>query len=168
MKKLFLVMVFASAPAIAAAADKPDWAFGPFPPAVPPHNATPAPVSPPEDGKRYTISGSTRSYTRTQMADPKNPQDWFPGDHAPMPSVVAHGNSAGARIVSSCSQSEIAEFDAEFSQKPPGPVNRQRRVIGIAEATLCRRSRHELRYPGGASPAGSIGAESALLPQHPG
>src|SRR4051812_21538899 len=119
MKKLLLAMVFGSVPAIVAAADKPDWAFGPFVPAVPPLNATVAPVSPPEDGKRYTIPGSTRSFTRTQMADPKNPQDWFPAEHAPMPSVVAHGNSAGARACITC-HSGSGRGNPENSRVPGG------------------------------------------------
>jgi cytochrome c553 len=37
------------------------------------------------------VEGSSATYTRVQVRDNHNVIDWFPGDHPPMPDVVAHG-----------------------------------------------------------------------------
>src|SRR5258708_7252982 len=41
------------------------------------------------------VPGSTKSYTQDQIDDLANPPDWFPGEHAPMPQVVAPGAQGG-------------------------------------------------------------------------
>src|ERR1700675_1445878 len=64
------------------------WAY-----AVPP-----APIPPPpptDDGTPKQIPGSPQSFTLKQIRDTGNPVDWFPGDHPPMPTIVAHRRSPG-------------------------------------------------------------------------
>jgi cytochrome c553 len=64
------------------------WAY-----AVPP-----APLPPPpavNESEVKQIPGSTQSFTMKQIRDTGNPVDWFPGDHPPMPTIVAHRRSPG-------------------------------------------------------------------------
>lgn len=49
-----------------------------------------------DDGSLKHIPGSTQAYTVTQIRDTANPVDWFPSDHPPMPSIVAHRRSPTA------------------------------------------------------------------------
>jgi membrane-bound lytic murein transglycosylase MltF/cytochrome c553 len=60
------------APATAVAAERPDWAF----------------FVPTEDSKRL----------HEAEVNVLNPPDWYPGEHAPMPSIVAHGVAARAGV----------------------------------------------------------------------
>jgi cytochrome c553 len=79
---LILALFLALAPAAAHAVERPDWAF-PVADAVQP---------PPQDEDRpKRLPGSTKSYTQKQIDDLKNPPDWFPDMHSPMPPVVAQG-----------------------------------------------------------------------------
>ena len=48
------------------------------------------------------VPGSTKTYTQEQIDDIKNPPDWFPDEHAPMPEVVAHGADGGVLGCASC------------------------------------------------------------------
>ena len=55
-----------------------------------------APLPPPpttDDGTLKHISGSDQAFTIKQIRDTGNPVDWFPGDHPPMPAIVAHRRS---------------------------------------------------------------------------
>ena len=61
------------------------WAY-----AVP--DAPPPPPTP-DDGKPLHVPGSSQAYTLTQIRDTANPVDWFPNDHPPMPTIVAHRRS---------------------------------------------------------------------------
>src|ERR1700726_4310627 len=91
-----LVVVLAVAALVAteglrADGDPPAWAYAiPLPP---PANA--APASP--DTSIKQIPGSPLAFTRQQIADAFGPADWFPGDHPPMPDIVAHGKRPEAR-----------------------------------------------------------------------
>jgi cytochrome c553 len=53
----------------------------------------PAPV--PDDPTLYHVPGSDQGFTMKQIRDTGNPVDWFPGDHPPMPTIVAHRRSPG-------------------------------------------------------------------------
>jgi cytochrome c553 len=56
-----------------------------------------------EDGKKYTLPGSDRSYTRSDTISFYTPADWFPGDHPQMPPIVATGREqAGIWACSMC------------------------------------------------------------------
>jgi cytochrome c553 len=83
MRFLFGVLIFSG---LLAAADPPiPWAYA-IPPA-PPAGATP----PAPDTSMKHLDGSTGAFMRSQISDRFGPADWFPGDHPPMPDIVAHG-----------------------------------------------------------------------------
>ena len=93
-------------------APPPPWAYG-F--ATPP---SPAPAGAPasQQGQRggggggggapadttlRTLPGSTASFTLAQIRDGFGPADWFPGDHPPMPPIVAQGRRDA--MITACS-----------------------------------------------------------------
>ena len=39
----------------------------------------------------HKVPGSDKSFTQAQISNPFGPADWFPGDHPPMPDIVAKG-----------------------------------------------------------------------------
>ncbi|HKC33944.1 MAG TPA: cytochrome C, partial [Xanthobacteraceae bacterium] len=91
---LVVGLVSCLAPAVAAGAERPDWAFPVTDKVLPPSK---------DDGKPKTAPGSTLSLTREQIDDLFNAPDWFPDMHPPMPAVVAHGNKeASVRACASC------------------------------------------------------------------
>ncbi len=50
-----------------------------------------------------TLAGSDRQFTLAQINSRYAPADWFPGDHPPMPAIVAHGKEAiGLRACAMC------------------------------------------------------------------
>jgi len=98
-------------------ADWPHWAYGYLgqPTAdemavVPPcaENAIPrscGPTGPPlvDDGIKLTLPGTSASFTRVEANDSWAPADWYPGDHPPMPEIVATGRrDAGIRPCALC------------------------------------------------------------------
>jgi cytochrome c553 len=68
---------------------------------APPAGAPAAPAAPPDTSAKQ-VPGSTLSFTRQQIADGFGPGDWFPGDHPPMPDIVAHGKRPDARACGLC------------------------------------------------------------------
>jgi len=109
MKKLAwaLVFVLVAAGAIAAYVywprgpqlQKPEWAYGVS-------TEKNRPVK--DDGRIYTLPGSTGAFTLTEIRGRdkrpghQGPADWYPSDHPPMPKIVAVG-AAGARNIGPCS-----------------------------------------------------------------
>lgn len=103
-------------PAQQQSPDWPNWAYGYLTPladgdpvAPPcPLTANPrdcrrpgAPV--PDDGIKRTLPGATSSFTRNEANFGYGPADWYPGDHPPMPDIVANGKeSAGIRACALC------------------------------------------------------------------
>jgi len=47
------------------------------------------------------LPGSDKTFTRQQIADQYGPADWFPGDHPPMPPIVANGRRDA--MIAACS-----------------------------------------------------------------
>ena len=81
--KLAALAIAIALPSLAfAAAAEPDpiWAFL--------TQGTSPPVADPAALK--SLPGSDKHYTEAQIDDLKNPPDWFPDQHPPMPTVVAH------------------------------------------------------------------------------
>lgn len=90
----------AVAPAQQAA---PHWAYGYVTPPAAGETAPPCPVtalpldcayptSPiPEDGNRRALPGALKPFTKAEAWNDYGPADWFPGDHPPMPDIVASG-----------------------------------------------------------------------------
>lgn len=70
------------------------WAYAvPPPPPAPPAGAaaSPAQAPPADDGKLFSLPGTDKTFTRTQIRNQYGPADWYPGDHPPMPDIVAKG-----------------------------------------------------------------------------
>ncbi|MBM3820852.1 MAG: c-type cytochrome [Acidimicrobiia bacterium] len=94
----------------------PLWAYGYIqPPAVPQDWSNRCPGTRPRDcdrpgglpadtsGALMKLAGSDRTFTIAQITSPYSPADWFPGDHPPMPDIVAHGKEAsGFRACAIC------------------------------------------------------------------
>jgi len=78
----------------AAAAGPPHWAY----PLVVEKNAAPGDEQP---GSRQ-VPGSQKTYTQAEIEDLSNPPDWFPDDHAPMPSIVQRGSGKAVPACASC------------------------------------------------------------------
>src|SRR6476660_2752397 len=82
MRTLIGVLLLASAPVVAMAADFPDWAYPVMPPGL----------QRPDPNAVVKVPGSDKSYTNQQINNPFGPPDWFPNEHPPMPKVVANGH----------------------------------------------------------------------------
>jgi len=84
----------------AAPANLPLWAYGY---AQPGSAAAPAMPAAPDDGTQKTLAGSTGKFTLTEVRNGFGPADWFPGDHPPMPEIVARGRKdANVRACALC------------------------------------------------------------------
>src|SRR5258708_2116104 len=111
MKNLFLaatglrfVTVVGTATAVQAADAPPPWAYGL---AAPPRNQMPPPAAtaapaPLDNTVQHTLSGSSATFTRAQIANRYGPADWFPEDHPTMPDIVAHGRESANPQVFAC------------------------------------------------------------------
>jgi cytochrome c553 len=54
-------------------------------------------------GNLMYVEGSDLAFTQAQITAPFSPADWFPGDHPPMPDVVAYGKEdIGMRACAIC------------------------------------------------------------------
>jgi cytochrome c553 len=91
MKELIGVVLLASLPSLAMAADGLDWAYP----------ATPKP-EPLDSVTLKQMPGSEKQYTQAQIDDGFNPPDWFPGDHPAMPPIVANGAKPAVRACALC------------------------------------------------------------------
>ena len=109
MRRLFPVLIVAFACALAAAgfqavAEFPSWAYGVTAPPPPAGTAPAAPAPAPRaagggggaaaDPTMHSLPGANQQFTRAQIANPYGPADWYPGDHPPMPEIVAKGKQA--------------------------------------------------------------------------
>jgi cytochrome c553 len=56
----------------------------------------------PDDGTLLSTPDSDAQFTKTQINDPFSPPDWYPGEHPPMPEVVAYGRPPLVRACSQC------------------------------------------------------------------
>jgi cytochrome c553 len=95
MKHILCIALLSLLPAIACAAERPPWAFGP-------ERTGEAVARKPDDGVPKQAPGSARQYTQAQIDDPMHPPDWFPDEHPPMPRVVAQGNGTTVRACIGC------------------------------------------------------------------
>src|SRR5688572_22471372 len=113
---LFALATFALArPILVAQSNVPAWPYGYFAPAAP-GEVAPActdarrPVScarpaaaVADDGILRKLPGTDRTFTRNQAYFDYGPADWYPGDHPPMPSIVARGREQeGLRACALC------------------------------------------------------------------
>jgi cytochrome c553 len=109
MNNLFGVMTLAAIGVtnmsllFAAEGPPPGWAYG-FPPGTagaPAAAPAPAPAAAPDTTVKH-LPGSTGAFTIPQIRDAFGPADWYPGDHPPMPDVVAHGRKPDVRACGLC------------------------------------------------------------------
>ncbi|HLH95581.1 MAG TPA: cytochrome C [Xanthobacteraceae bacterium] len=91
MRSLLWLVAFAMLPTGALAAG-PDWAYPVIPQGLPK----------PDASKVIKVPGSDKEYNEVSVNDPFAPPDWFPGDHAPLPSVVANGVKPDVRACALC------------------------------------------------------------------
>src|SRR5258708_16049072 len=91
MRSLLCVLALSFLPSVAMAAD-PDWAYP-----VPPQN-----LPRPDASKVVKVPGSDKEYNEVSVNDAFAPPDWFPGDHAPLPNVVANGSKPNVRACALC------------------------------------------------------------------
>jgi len=108
-----VVMTSALAIGVLNAANEapPPWAYGfagpasATPPAAAPGAAAAgrgaAPAAPADESVKR-LPGSTGAFTLAQIRDAFGPADWYPGDHPPMPEIVAHGKRPEVRACSLC------------------------------------------------------------------
>lgn len=78
------------------AASFPAWAY-PWDPKVKPH---------PADDVPRRVPGSAATFTMAQARDLFFAPDWHPGDHPPMPEIVARGRKPDVRACGSCHRAE--------------------------------------------------------------
>jgi cytochrome c553 len=81
----------------------PPWAYGfttPPDAAAPP--APPAAAAAPDNGATHHLPGSEGAFTLTEIRNAFGPADWYPGDHPPMPDIVARGRRPDVRACSLC------------------------------------------------------------------
>jgi cytochrome c553 len=102
---LLVAATRATPPQQEAADPPPPWAYGFTTP--PASGATPEPAAsmasaPLDSSTLLHLPGSTLAFTPAQIRDDFAPADWYPGDHPPMPSIVAHGRKPGIRACSRC------------------------------------------------------------------
>jgi len=91
MRSLLYLLVLAFLPTGALAAD-PDWAYPVIPQGLPR----------PDASKIVKVPGSDKEYNEASVNDAFAPPDWFPGDHAPLPNVVASGAKPNVRACALC------------------------------------------------------------------
>jgi cytochrome c553 len=74
-----------------AAGPPPAWAYGFVLPVTEQPKAPPNRPNIPDDGSQRRVPDTAQSFTLTQVRNVYGPADWFPGDHPPMPPIVAKG-----------------------------------------------------------------------------
>jgi len=91
MRSLLWLVVLALLPTGALAAG-PDWAYPVIPQNLPR----------PDASKIVKVPGSDKEYNEVSVNDAFAPPDWFPGDHAPLPGIVANGAKPNVRACALC------------------------------------------------------------------
>ena len=108
---------------------EPLWAYG-FETLAKPGD-TAAPQAPPtrnlrsgqdpaEQTRPRGVAGSPASYTLVDVRDGQNVIDWFPGDHPPMPNVIAHGPARLGAATRGCASCHLPTGKGRPENAPPG------------------------------------------------
>ncbi len=107
---------------------EPLWAYGFLEPPKPGEKAQPqAPptrnLRPNQDPEEQTrprrVNGSSATYSLVDVRDGQNVIDWFPGDHPPMPSVVAHGPAKLGKNTRGCGSCHLPNGKGRPENAPP-------------------------------------------------
>jgi cytochrome c553 len=189
MKKLLLLLFFACAAGGAKAASTypapsyPGWAY-----AVPtPQNEAHAPK---DNGTRFTLPGSSGHFTRSQISGANHtpPADWYPGDHPPMPKLVAAGDgTSGITACAGChypngkgrpQNANIAGLNADYLARQLRDMKEGRRksaeprkanafqMVGFAKAMTTAQMREATAYYASLPPTVPIKVvETATVPK---
>ncbi len=100
----------------AAGQPEPLWAYGFLTPPAPGDTAVPQPPptrslrkdeSPLEQTRLRHVEGSKAAYSEVDIRDGANVIDWFPGDHPPFTSIMAHGPAALGSAARGCAQCHL-------------------------------------------------------------
>ena len=105
-----------AAAALGMATKLPEWAY-----------PEKSPAAPWDAVVLKQIPGSTKKFTQAQIEDNFNPPDWFPGDHPPMPDIVAHGRPPAVSACAKCHISNGAGHpeSSDLAGLPPAYVRQQ-------------------------------------------
>jgi cytochrome c553 len=107
---------------------EPLWAYGFDAPPKPGDKAQPqAPpnrnLRPNQDATEQTrmrrLEGSAATYSLVDIRDGQNVIDWFPNDHPPMPSVVAHGPARMGKTMRGCGSCHLPNGKGRPENAPP-------------------------------------------------
>src|SRR5258708_16812065 len=99
MRSFAWLFVVAFLPTAALAQNAgPDWAYPVAPTGGPPRDAS----------KILKVQGSDKTYNEVSANDAFAPPDWFPSEHAPMPTRVATGKKPDVRA---CALSHLTTGD---------------------------------------------------------
>jgi cytochrome c553 len=110
---------------------EPLWAYGFDAPPKPGDKAQPqAPPTrnlrpnqdPVEQTKPRHVTGSSAAYSLVDVRDGQNVIDWFPGDHPPMPTVVAHGPSRMGKSTRGCGSCHLPNGKGRPENAPPAAL----------------------------------------------
>jgi cytochrome c553 len=74
---------------------------------------------PVEQTKPRQVNGSAATYSLVDVRDGQNVIDWFPGDHPPMPNVVAHGPVKLAASTRGCGSCHLPNGKGRPENAPP-------------------------------------------------
>jgi cytochrome c553 len=100
----------------AAGEPEPLWAYGFLTPPAPGDHAVPQPPptrnlrkdeSPAEQTRLRHVEGSKAAYSEVDIRDGANVIDWFPGEHPPLTSIMAHGPAALGPAARGCAQCHL-------------------------------------------------------------
>jgi cytochrome c553 len=94
---LSLASIFSAAPPTCGAEEPPAWAYPMNPPDFKPR---------PEDGILRRVPGSSATYSVTQLRDRFLAPVWHPGDHPPLPPIVAQGRQPNVFACGFCHRAD--------------------------------------------------------------
>src|SRR6266849_7783229 len=94
---LALAFIFSGATPTSGAEEPPAWAYPVNPPDFKPR---------PEDGISRRVPGSSATYSVTQLRDRFIAPVWHPGDHPPLPQIVAQGRKPNVFACGLCHRAD--------------------------------------------------------------
>ena len=145
----------------------PAWAYPVNPPGL---------TESPDDGSRLQVPDSDAAFTLTQIRDLNFCPDWHPGDHPPMPEIVAWGRRPAVLACGSCHRADgsggpenarvaglpaayIAQQMADFKSGARGtsvPGRNPERMVEIATAITTEEIKSAADYCSALNPRSAI------------
>jgi cytochrome c553 len=151
----------------------PAWAYPVNPPGL---------TESPDDGSRLQVPDSDAAFTLTQIRDLNFCPDWHPGDHPPMPEIVARGRRPAVLACGSCHRADgsggpenarvaglpaayIAQQMADFkssARKTSVPGRNPERMVEIANAITAEEIKVAADYFSALKPRSAIRVAEAV------